>query len=80
MGWAKVESLGGILNFRPLLETATSLSEYKIIGLKRLLFYLAWMGQKADEEDRPDLCLQIRTLAGYSGKRVNTFAAENSRS
>ncbi len=32
MGGAKVESLGGIGFFRPLLEPPTTLDEYKIVG------------------------------------------------
>jgi len=35
MGGAKVESLGGIGFFRPLLNLTTTLDEYKTIGPKK---------------------------------------------
>jgi hypothetical protein len=57
LGGAKVDSLGGIGFFRPLLELLTTLDEYKIIGPKNQNFFSA---------------------APLPGKRVNTFAAENS--
>jgi hypothetical protein len=40
MGGAKVESLGGIGFFRPLLEPLTTLDEYKIIGPKKAGLFL----------------------------------------
>ncbi len=77
MGGAKVDSLGGIGFFRPLLELLTTLDEYKTIGPKRSLSHLAIKGGAGvDEQLLPIKLFSLRFHC--PGKRVITFAAESS--